>query len=98
MSECAKHAGAAFAPHIETSLKALWETCGYFHPEVRGASTRALAPLVTAAAKAEKMAPWTKGQLASIETSCGDDEPTGAPDIAESEDGAGVLSGDLGVI
>ena len=37
-------------------------------------------------------------QLASIETSCGDDEPTGAPDIAESEDGAGVLSGDLGVI
>ena len=67
IAECARHAGAAFAPHIEPSYKSLSETCEYFHPEVRGASTRALGFLVAAAAKAEGVT-WSKGAILSPET------------------------------
>ena len=68
IGECAKHAGAAFAPHIESSLRSLWDTAGYFHPEVRGSSVRALAYLVTAAAKAENLPKWVKGQMQTVES------------------------------
>ena len=35
IAECAKHAGAAFAPHVELCLTSLLETHDYFHQDVR---------------------------------------------------------------
>jgi len=35
IAECAKHAGAAFAPHVERCLTSLLETHDYFHQDVR---------------------------------------------------------------
>jgi len=65
IAECAKHAGAAFAPHVERCLTSLLETHDYFHQDVRSASCKALGALVTATAKAEGVPAWTKG-MASV--------------------------------
>ena len=63
ISELAKHAGAAFAPHIDACMPPMLNATGYFHPDVRGASTRALGRLLVASAKAEGIPPWQKGQM-----------------------------------
>ena len=43
--------------------QSLWENAQYFHPDVRGASTRSLAHLVACAAKAEGVPPYVKGAV-----------------------------------
>ena len=70
IGNCAKHSGAAFAPHVARCLESLLKAHDYFHEDVRGASCRALASLATATAKAEGVPSWTKG-VASVSYTLG---------------------------
>ena len=64
VGEMARHAGGAFAPHIAPCIAPLLSTCQYyFHPDVRAATMRSLGHLVVAAAKAEGIPSWSKGQM-----------------------------------
>eukprot|EP00966_Prymnesium_polylepis_P194683 4512978-Prymnesium_polylepis.1 len=62
IGECAKHAGAGFAPHVERCLQSLLNAADYFHEDVRGAVAHALGHLLVPCAAAEPPAqPWVKG-------------------------------------
>ena len=66
IGECAKHAGAAYAPYVEKSLEALLNAAEYFHEDVRGSVARSLAQLLVPCKEAEGVAPWTKGEMSSV--------------------------------
>ena len=69
IGQCARHMGAAFAPHIERCLDAILGAHDHFHEEVRGASCRALAHLARACAAAQPpQAQWHKGGSADAAT------------------------------
>ncbi len=65
---CAKHVGAPFLPYVERCLPSLQSQTEYFHEDVRGAVSKALAHLLVPAAAAENVPKWVKGQIASADS------------------------------
>ena len=63
LGSCAKHCPRGFAPHIERTLTSLAEASDYFHEDVRGAVSHALASLLSSCVAVDPPphGPWEKG-------------------------------------